>query len=64
MALKIIFRPKSIDAKELGYLSFNVNKIELLLDEPYILDGEPYQVKAQDGPLCIEGIGPTTFLVW
>ncbi len=46
-----------------GYHSHNVNTIELIMDDEYIIDGELYRATSQDGPLRISATDPITFLV-
>lgn len=46
-----------------GYHSHNVNTLELLMDDEYIVDGELYQASSLNGPLCISATDPVTFLV-
>lgn len=46
-----------------GYHSHNVNTLELLMDDEYIVDGEMYQASSLNGPLRISATDPVTFLV-
>ena len=46
-----------------GYHSRNVNTIELIMDDEYIIDGELYRAISQNGPLRISATDPVTFLV-
>ena len=46
-----------------GYHSRNVNAIELIIDDEYIIDGELYRATRQNGPLRISATDPITFLV-
>lgn len=46
-----------------GYHSRNVNTIELIMDDEYIIDGELYRATRQNGPLRISATDPITFLV-
>lgn len=46
-----------------GYHSQNVNSIELIMDDEYIVDGELYRSTIQNGPLRISATGPVAFLV-
>lgn len=49
--------------KEHGYVSYNTQRLELLLDDDYIVDGELFHASRQHGPLRISASGPVTFLV-
>lgn len=46
-----------------GYISYNTSRLELLLDDDYIVDGEVYQASSQNGPLRIYEDGPLHFRV-
>lgn len=46
-----------------GYISYNTPRLELLLDDDYIVDGEVYQASKADGPLRICEDGPLHFRV-
>lgn len=46
-----------------GYHSHNVNTIEFIIDDEYIIDGELYRATSQNGPLRISATDPITFLV-
>lgn len=46
-----------------GYVSYNTNQLELLLDDDYIVDGEVYRASSQHGPLRIHEDGPLYFRV-
>ncbi|MDT8363709.1 MAG: acylglycerol kinase family protein [Nitrosomonas sp.] len=49
--------------QEDGYASHNVSRLELLLDDDYIVDGEVYRASSQHGPLRIYEDGPLHFRV-
>ena len=49
--------------KEHGYVSYNTQALELLLDDEYIVDGELFHASRQHGPLRISTSGPITFLI-
>jgi len=46
-----------------GYISYNTSRLELLLDDDYVVDGEVYQASIQHGPLRIYEDGPLHFRV-
>lgn len=46
-----------------GYHSLNVNSIELIMDDEFIIDGELYRANSQNGPLRISATNPVAFLV-
>ena len=47
-----------------GYHSYNGSKLELVIDDDYIVDGESYHAASKNGPLKITTVGPVTFLTW
>lgn len=49
--------------KEHGYVSYNTQRLELSLNDDYIVDGELFHASCKHGPLRISASAPITFLV-
>lgn len=56
-------RGDRVVAPDDGYVSRNIDSVELTLDEGFILDGEHYDADAGEGPVRVSAVGPITFLV-
>ncbi len=61
--LKIILKQGRSLKKEHGYLSYNTESLELLLDDEYIVDGELFHASSQQGPLKISAKEMVKFLI-
>ena len=61
--LKIILKQGRSLKKEHGYLSYNTESLELLLDDEYIVDGELFYASSQQGPLKISAKEMVKFLI-
>lgn len=49
-------------APECGYHSHNTERLELLFNDGYIVDGEFFQTRAADGPVVLSSAGEATFV--
>lgn len=56
-------RPGPLLTPERGYLSRNLETVELTLDGPYVVDGEIHRADSAAGPIRITAQAPVTFLV-
>lgn len=61
--LQIILKQGQSLKKEHGYLSYNTESLELLLDDEYIVDGELFHASSQQGPLKISAKEMVKFLI-
>jgi hypothetical protein len=55
-------RPNRFGTPENGYISQNVNEVQLIMDSPFTLDGEIYPVDSRAGPVVVDQGGPITFI--
>ncbi|MBK7352942.1 MAG: acylglycerol kinase family protein [Nitrosomonas sp.] len=61
--LRITLNQGQLLKKEHGYLSYNTESLELLLDDEYIVDGELFYAASHQGPLRISAKEKVKFLI-
>jgi len=55
-------RPHPLRTPQNGYHSGAVERLEILMDGPYTLDGEMHQSRIETGPIVVTSTGPLEFL--
>lgn len=62
--LRILLKNGHLLKNEHGYLSYNTESIDLLMDDEYIVDGELFYASSNNGPLKISAKEKVKFLIF